>query len=260
MERVASAGNDVAAQALLAERTAQLDAVSSELDSLYYSVSHDLRAAIRGITACAQIVLEDHAASLNDEIRRWLTHIHDDGERLDRFTQSLLELSRVSRAAMHPVELDLTALVGEIAHELRSASPKRPVQFDIQKGMTAFGDPHLVRQVLGNLLENAWKFTIKTANPRIEVGCKATSAVPPIYWVRDNGMGFDMAGAGRLFVAFQQLHQEKDIPGSGTGTGLAIVRRIVHRHGGRVWAESRPGDGATFFFSLGAAPGQDHAG
>jgi light-regulated signal transduction histidine kinase (bacteriophytochrome) len=224
---------------------AQLEAVTAELDAFSWSVSHDLRAAISGIAACSQIVVNDFGASLSDEARRWLVHIHEDAVQLDKFTEALLELSRVSRRTLDPADLDLTSMAREIAGSLASASSGRAVEFEASEGLEARGDAVLVRTLLQNLLDNAWKFTNKTASGRIEFGVLQSE----VFYVRDNGAGFDMAHADRLFVAFQRLHRDPEIPGN--GMGLAMVRRIAHRHGGKAWAEGAPGAGSTFYFTLG---------
>ena len=231
------------------ECTAQLESVNTELDSIYFAVSHDLRAAIRGIAACSQIVIEDHGISLNEEAKRWLKHIHEDAEQLDRATEALLELSRISGAVLHPAVLDLTAMVREIMGNLEASAPSRTVQFEVREGIAASGDESLVRTLLRNLLENAWKFTSKTPAATIEFGCLESDSEPKVFYVRDNGAGFDMADEDRLFVAFQRLHRDEGFEGN--GVGLATVRRIAHRHGGKAWAVGEPGIGATFLFTLG---------
>ena len=167
------------------------------------------------------------------------------GELID----DLLKLSHASRTEMRRTEVDLTALAGEIAAELRRDDPARQGRWVIAPGLVATGDPQLLREVLENLLGNAWKFTGKRADPVIEFGVTNGEAVRA-FFVRDNGAGFDMAYAGKLFGAFQRLHATADFPG--TGIGLATVQRIIHRHGGRVWAEGAVGQGATFYFTLGA--------
>jgi signal transduction histidine kinase len=238
---------------LLAQRTAQLELVTAELDAFSWSVSHDLRAAIRGIAACSQIVVKDFGASLSADAGRWLTHIHEDSVQLDNLTAALGELSRVSRKPLDPADLDLTSMAREVAAGLMSACPDREVEFEASDGLISYADAALVRTLLRNLLENAWKFTSKVASAKIAFGClhrdSSGHCNNNIFYVRDNGAGFDMAQAGRLFVAFQRLHGHRDFPGD--GIGLATVRRIVHRHGGKTWAEGKPEGGATFFFTLG---------
>jgi signal transduction histidine kinase len=234
---------------LLAQRTAQLESVTAELDAFSYSVSHDLRAAISGIAACSRIVLEDYSDNLSAEGKRWLVHIHDDSVQLDKFTEALIELSRVSRKTLDSADLDLTAMAHEISGKLASPDAGRTVEFKIGNGLTCRGDAILVRTLLRNLIENGWKFTGKTARGRVEVGClDSDPSGNKVFYVRDNGAGFDMTQADRLFVAFQRLHRDPDFPGD--GIGLATVRRIAHRHGGKVWAEGSPGLGATFYFTL----------
>jgi signal transduction histidine kinase len=223
----------------------QLEAVTAELDAFSWSVSHDLRAAISGIAACSRIVVNDFGGSVGDEARRWLVHINEDAVQLDQLTEALLELSRISRKTLDPADLDLTSMAREIAANLASASSGRVVEFYACNGLEARGDALLVRTMLQNLLDNAWKFTGKTASGRIEFGRLPSE----VFYVRDNGAGFDMAQAHRLFVAFQRLHGDPDFPGN--GIGLAMVRRIAHRHGGKAWAEGAPGAGATFYFTLG---------
>jgi signal transduction histidine kinase len=237
------------AQSLLRQRTAQLDSVAAELDAFSYTVSHDLRAAISGIAACSQIVMNDFAAGMNEEARRWLGHIHEDSVQLDRLTEGLLELSRVSRRTMDPASLDLTSIARDIVREF-TAEERRSLKFIVSEGLEADGDPELVRMLLRHLLDNARKFTRNAADGRIEFGRlpRNTCDREAIFFIRDNGVGFDMASAGRLFVPFQRLHRDPEL--GGNGIGLAVVRRIVHRHGGEIRVEGKPGGGATFFFTL----------
>jgi signal transduction histidine kinase len=241
--------NSVELESLLREHTGQLESVNSELDAIYFAVSHDLRAAIRGISACSQIVLDDFGTTLTDEGKRWLVHIHDDSRQLDRLTEALLELSHVSRAVLNPAALDLTAMAREIALGLAATAPARTVEFQIREGMVARGDEALLRTLLRNLLDNAWKFTSKTPGARIECGCLESDLDHMTFYIHDNGVGFNMADDERLFTAFQRLHRDEDF--AGNGVGLATVRRIAHRHGGKAWAVAEPGLGATFFFTLG---------
>lgn len=229
---------------LLRERTAQLDSLASEFDAFSYAVSHDLRAAISGIATCSRIVMDDFAAEMNGEARRWLGHIHEDAAQLDKLTEALLELSRVSLRAMDPVRLDLTSMAREIMRELAAADPEKNPEFIVSEDLEAHGDPSLMRILLHNLLDNARKATRHRVDGSIAFGRVAHD-----FCIRDNGVGFDMKHADRLFVPFQRLHREPEV--GGNGTGLALVRRIVHRHGGEVRAEGTPGGGAAFFFNLG---------
>jgi PAS domain S-box-containing protein len=235
-------------EVLVAERTAQLEAARQELEAFSYSVSHDLRAAIRGIQTCTEIVLEEHAAQIDEAGRQWLQYIREDTNQLDKLTKALLDLARLSRTDMHRTEVDLTAICQAAAQRLTQAEPARPVQWKIAEGLQASGDAVLLRVVMENLIGNAWKFSKPVDSAVIEVGSSAPDGAGPVYFVRDNGVGFDMRNADRLFGAFQRLHQPADFEGS--GIGLATVRRIVNRHGGRVWAEGAVGKGAIIFFTL----------
>jgi PAS domain S-box-containing protein len=233
---------------IVSERTAQLEAARQELEAFSYSVSHDLRAAIRGIQTCSQIVLEEHAAQIDEAGRKWLEYIQQDSAQLDKLTLALLDLSRYSRTDLSRAAVDVTALAGSVAARKSEGEPDRRVEWVIAEGLTATADPVLLRVVLENLMGNALKFTRDRDPARIELGAADSRGAGRVYFVRDNGIGFDMRQAGRLFGAFQRLHREGEF--EGTGIGLATVRRIVHRHGGRVWAEGAVGKGATIFFTL----------
>lgn len=231
----------------VAERTADLEAANKELESFSYSVSHDLRAPLRAVNGFAEILLESHAPQLDEKASRYLRHVAEGGRRMDRLVGDLLEFSRLSRQPLAKAPLDLNALIPPILDELRRGDPQRAVAVEIQPLPPAEGDRALVQQALINLIANAWKFTALRPDARIEIGA-LTNGHGPVYFVRDNGAGFDMTYAEKLFGVFQRLHRDDEFPG--TGVGLAIVQRIIHRHGGRVWAESRPGEGATFYFTL----------
>ena len=232
------------------DRTAELAAANRELEAFAYSVSHDLRAPLRSIDGFSRIMLEDYAAKLDDEGRDSLQRIRAAAQRMAHLIDDLLGLSRVSRAELHRERVDLSVLAREVAVELQRSEPGRAVELVMSEGVVAYGDPALLRVVLENLLGNAWKFTGRCAHPRVEFGTVQVDGQTN-YFVRDNGAGFDPAYAGKLFGAFQRLHSSKDFPG--TGIGLATVQRIIHRHGGRVWAEGEVNKGATFHFNLGAA-------
>jgi len=229
------------------ERTADLEGVVRELEAFSYSVSHDLRAPLRTIAGFSRILREEHAAELSPAASRHLDRVRRAATRMNALIDQLLELSRVARAEVRRRKVDVSKLARAIAGELRQAEPARAVECVVADGLTAYADATLVRAVLENLLGNAWKYTARVTAPRIEVGCSATTPVPT-YYVRDNGAGFDMAHADKLFVPFQRLHHADEF--EGTGVGLATVQRIVRRHGGEVWADAAPGDGATFFFTL----------
>jgi PAS domain S-box-containing protein len=229
------------------DRTAELEAANKELETFSYSVSHDLRAPLRGIDGFSRILLEKCSAQLDDEGKDSLQRVRAASQRMGELIDDLLTLSRATRAELRRTAVDLTALAGEIVAELERVEPTRRVRWVIAPGLAATGDRQLLRVVLDNLLNNAWKFTSRQAEARIEFGAmKGEQGCA--FFVRDNGVGFDMAYAGKLFGAFQRLHATADFPG--TGIGLATVQRIIHRHGGRVWAEGQVNHGATFYFTL----------
>jgi PAS domain S-box-containing protein len=231
------------------ERTAELEEANKELEAFAYSVSHDLRAPLRSIDGFSQILLEDCADSLDSAGHDSLHRIQAAARRMAALIDGLLDLSRVTRADIHPAEVvDLSELAASITHELRANEPLRRTSIHIPDGLVASGDPILLRAVLENLLSNAWKFTRPKPNAQVEIGAAQIDG-QTAYYVRDNGVGFDMAYADRLFGAFQRLHKQTEF--AGTGIGLATVQRIVRRHGGHVWAEAHVGEGATFWFTLG---------
>lgn len=229
------------------ERTRQLEFANAELEAFVYAVSHDLRAPLRALDGFSQILLEDYADRLDDAGRQHLQRIRAAAQHMAALLDDLLDLSRLTRRDLRREPIDVSALATEVAEELRSAQPGRDVTFKVAPGLSASADPHLARVLLQNLLANAWKFTAKRERAVVEVGA-VRRGDETAFFVRDNGVGFDMQYAHKLFMPFQRLHDPTEFPG--TGVGLATVRRIVHRHGGRVWAESRPDEGATFWFTL----------
>jgi light-regulated signal transduction histidine kinase (bacteriophytochrome) len=231
------------------DRTAELEVANQELETFSYSVSHDLRAPLRSIDGFSRILLEDYRDKLDDEGKDSLKRVRAASQRMGELIDDLLKLSHASRTEIRRAEVDLTALASEVAAELTRAEPTRSVHWVIAPGLVATGDPQLLREVIENLLGNAWKFTGKRTDAVIEIGATNAEGMGA-FFVRDNGAGFDMAYVGKLFGAFQRLHSTTDFPG--TGIGLATVQRIIHRHGGRVWAESEGNRGATFYFTLGA--------
>lgn len=228
-------------------RTAELQAANTELEAFAYSVSHDLRAPLRGIDGWSMALLEDYEGQLDERALGYLHRVRGEAQRLGGLIDDLLQLSRVTRMQIRSQAVDVSALAGQLADRLRELHPGRRLQFTIQPSLSAKGDPRLVEVVLTNLLENAVKFTGTRPEGVIEVGGSEDGAAR-IFFVRDNGVGFDMAYASSLFGVFQRLHKASEFPG--TGIGLATVQRIVHRHGGRTWAESADGQGATFYFAL----------
>jgi PAS domain S-box-containing protein len=233
----------------VATRTAELQTANAELESFAYSVSHDLRSPLRALDGLSQAVLEDYGHRLDDQGRQYLERIRAASQRMGRLIDDILKLSRVTRSEFKTANADLSRMAGDIMEYLQSAEPQRSVEVLIQPGLTAQGDVRLLRVVMQNLLDNAWKFTSKQASARIEFLQIAIQGDETAFMVRDNGAGFDMEYAGKLFGAFQRLHSHNEYPG--TGVGLATVARIVRRHRGKIWAESSEGHGASFNFTLG---------
>jgi PAS domain S-box-containing protein len=230
------------------ERTAELEAANRDLAAFSHSVSHDLRAPLRGIDGWTLALLEDCPAQLDPLAIEYLGRIRAEAERMGRLIDDLLNLSRYTLREMEFAPVDLSALALQIGGDLRAREPGRPVEFVVEPGLSARGDAGLLRIALGNLLANAWKFTDRCAAPRVEFTGPGAGSDAQGFAVRDNGAGFDMAFAGKLFAPFQRLHRPSEYPGN--GIGLATVQRIVARHGGRIWAEASPGRGATFRFTL----------
>jgi light-regulated signal transduction histidine kinase (bacteriophytochrome) len=231
----------------------ELRAVNRELEAFSYSVSHDLRAPLRAMDGFSQVLLEEYAERLDAPGRDYLRRIRAASQRLSGLIDDLIQLSRVTRAELRRETVDLTALVRELAAEVQERQPERQVEVAVAEGVEARGDARLLRVGLANLLSNAFKFTRDAPAPRVEFGVEAgtdpAGREARVFYVRDNGAGFDMAQAGKLFTPFQRLHDASEF--EGTGIGLATFQRIVHRHGGQAWAEAAPGRGATFRFTLG---------
>ncbi|MFZ2036663.1 MAG: ATP-binding protein [Dehalococcoidales bacterium] len=232
----------------LAQRATELEAVNKELESFSYSVSHDLRAPLRSMAGFSTALLEDYSQKLDDEGKQYLKHIQDSSELMARLIDDLIKLSRVTRNDINYDKVNFSDMAQQVVEELAKVDPTRKVKVIITQDVIAYGDRNLLRIVLDNLIGNAWKFSSKTAEPRIEIGSMELKG-KLTYFVRDNGIGFDMTYADKLFKPFQRLHVASEFPG--TGIGLATVQRIIRRHGGEVWVESKVGEGATFFFTLG---------
>ncbi|MHB1190545.1 MAG: MEDS domain-containing protein [Armatimonadota bacterium] len=231
----------------VAERTAELEAANKEMEAFSYSVSHDLRAPLRSIDGFSLALFEDYADKLDPLGQDYLTRVRQAAQRMGKLIDDMLRLSRVTRAEMHYETVDLSAMAREILSEFQREQPDRKVEIIIHPDIVAEGDLSLLQIALENLLDNAWKFTGRKPVGRIEFGVTHKDG-ERIYYVRDNGAGFDMAYVDKLFNPFQRLHPETEFPG--TGIGLAIVQRIIRRHGGRVWAEGKVDAGATFYFTL----------
>jgi PAS domain S-box-containing protein len=228
-------------------RTAQLEQANRELEAFSYSVSHDLRAPLRALDGFSRILIEEYGDQLDLEANRYLDRIIAASARMERLIDDMLKLSRIGRSNMRVVTVDLSVLVADILDKLREAEPQRAADFVIEGGLTVEGDAGLLAIAMENLLGNAWKYSREQPQTRIQFG-HAKADRQTVYFVRDNGTGFDMSHASRLFTPFHRLHSSTDFEGS--GIGLAIVQRIIQRHGGRIWADSRPGRGAVFHFTL----------
>jgi len=235
----------------IAERTVQLEAANMELEAFAYSASHDLRAPLQTIDGFSRALQEDCGDKLDAAARDYLQRIRAAAKHMGQLTDALLQFSRLARSGMAPENLDLGAMARAVADQLRAQDPAREVSFDIAAGANAYADRHLLGAVLENLLGNAWKFTSRHPRARIEFGV-AERETERVYYVRDDGAGFDMDRAQKLFLPFQRLHTTSDFPGN--GVGLALVKRIIQRHGGRIWAEAAPEKGAAFYFTLPGTP------
>lgn len=229
------------------DRTAQLEAANKELEAFSYSVSHDLRAPLRAIDGFARILYEDHAGKLPPEGQRYLNLVRQNAQQMDQLVNDLLTLARLGRQAVQRQPVTLTQFVGKCLEELRSDYSGRRVEFTLQELPDCQADPVMLKQILVNLLSNAIKFTRKRDEAVIEIGSQTENG-ECVFFVQDNGVGFDMQYADKLFGVFQRLHRREDY--EGTGVGLAIVQRLIHRHSGRVWADALPDNGATFFFTI----------
>jgi signal transduction histidine kinase len=233
------------------DRTAQLEGTNKELEAFCYSVSHDLRAPLRTIRGFSEVLMEQYKPQLDARGQDYLRRTCDAGLQMDKLIEDLLKLSRLARSDIQRGEIDLSNIAQQIASELMRGEPNRAVEFAITPGITANGDERLLRTVIDNLLRNAWKFTKKQPNAHIEFGRQNGESMA--YYVRDNGVGFDMQYAGKLFGVFQRLHSAAEFGGS--GVGLAIVQRVINRHGGKVWADAKVNSGATIYFTLPADAG-----
>ncbi|QXE91998.1 sensor histidine kinase [Geomonas subterranea] len=233
----------------LARQKASADNLGRELETFSYSVSHDLRAPLRHLIGFSNALLEDYGEGLEPTAHSYLDCIVRAGRKMEALVDALLALSRIGRQDMTLLNLDLSQMANSYAACIREADPGRKVTFSIPERLPAHGDAVLLRTALEHLLENAWKFTARKESATIELGSRKDGD-EVVYFVRDNGAGFDMRFADRLFGPFQRMHREEEFPGM--GIGLAIVQRIINRHCGRIWAEAEVNEGATFYFTLGS--------
>ena len=234
-------------ETLVEERTIALTAINRELEAFSYSVSHDLRAPLMAFDGLSKTLLDDYGDRLDKKAKDYLKRMRTASQRMTSVFNGLQTLFRLTSGEIRREQLDVTALANEIVGDLRAGSPDRNVQVEVAKGIRASGDKRLLRILLANLLNNAWKFSSTKTAPKVVVGTEMVDGESRIF-VRDNGVGFDMIYAHRLFAAFQRLHSQSEFPGA--GIGLATARRIVNRHGGRIWAEGGAGEGATFYFVI----------
>ena len=234
-------------ETLVEERTTALTAINRELEAFSYSVSHDLRAPLLAFDGLSKSMLEEYGDRLDKRAKDNLKRMRGASQRMTSVFNGLQDLFRLTSGEVHREQIDVTAMSSEIVNEIKAGAPETGVKFEIAQGMTASGDRRLIRILLSNLLSNALKFTRVKPSPRVEVGTEMVDGEARIF-VRDNGVGFDMIYAHRLFGAFQRLHSQSEFPGA--GIGLATARRIVNRHGGRIWAEGAEGEGATFYFAI----------
>lgn len=238
----------------VAERTAELVEANKELEAFSFAVSHDLRAPLRRIQSFSTILIEECSDRLGEEGQGHLKRVNRSAQHMEHVIDSLLTLSRTARVPVRREHVELSAIAAEVMAELALLNPERKLEFVCAPDLRVSGDPELLRLVMQNLLSNAWKFTVYQTRPHIEFGCDDSTPDGVQYYVRDNGVGFDMSLAGKLFTPFQRLHDQSEV--AGTGVGLATVQRIIHRHGGRIWVDAKPREGACFYFTL---PQDSHA-
>jgi len=232
---------------LVKKRTLALETANTELEAYSYSIAHDLRAPLRSITSFSQLLLDDLQDRLTEDNTHHLQRVIDAAKYMAELIDDILALAKISRSEFHSTEINLTDISAKIIKNLEESEPGRKVNYEVKRNLNVKGDPQLISIALDNLIRNAWKYTRKTRNPKIIINTKSLGN-RTVYYVKDNGAGFDMRYANKLFKPFQRLHSKEDF--EGTGIGLATVHRVIQRHGGRIWCEASEGKGATFFFTL----------
>lgn len=241
-------------EAQLNRRTEELRRAHQELEAFSHAVSHDLRAPLRAISGFGRFLAEEYGSALDERARGYVSRVNEAAAQMNGLIDDLLLFTHAARTELRPRSLDLSALAQQIADTLHRASPNRRVEFTCMSGLRVSGDERLIRVLLTNLLDNAWKYTGKVDEPRVEMG-RLEGHDGPFFFIHDNGAGFDVRYADRLFGMFQRLHSAAEFEGK--GIGLATAQRIIHRHGGRIWAETKLNEGSTFFFTLPAEPEAD---
>lgn len=236
----------------VALRTQQLEALNQELEAFSFSVSHDLRAPLRAINGFSELLSLELGPNMSEKAQRYMKIVRDSGVKMGDLIEDLLKLAQVARKDLRRIDVDLSSMAREIAKRLRTEQPEREVEVVIPDELMINGDAGLMSVALENLLSNAWKYTGKTASPRIVLGTRKAADGSQVVFIEDNGAGFDSTRANNLFTPFQRMHSAAEFPG--TGVGLATVQRIIHRHGGRIWATAEPGRGATFSFTFPKGP------
>ncbi len=233
------------------QRTSELEGANQEMEAFTYSVSHDLRAPLRTISGFSDILLDEYGEQLDEQAHHYLERVRQGTQKMERLINDLLKLARVTRGDLHHSDVDLSAMANEILVEMGHGDPAREVKVNLPDRLCVHADKRFIRVVLENLLSNAWKYTEKEDQPEISMGCEKKGE-QTVYFIKDNGAGFDMKYAHKLFTPFQRLHSSQQF--DGTGVGLATVHRVIHRHGGEVWAQGEVGKGAIFYFTLPRAP------
>jgi hypothetical protein len=230
------------------QRTSQLEAANQELEAFSYTISHDLRSPLRSIIGFSELLQMKYNNQLDEQAKQYLNRVSTSAKGINTQMDAMLSLHKLTQVELKRETVDLSGIAEEILSHLKAVEARRQVETQVAQGLTVNGDPVLLRVMLENLLSNAWKYSAKVEQARIEFGVKKEKNSSSAFYVRDNGAGFDMKRADKLFRPFQRLHSDNEFPG--TGVGLASVQRIIHKHGGRIWVEAAVGRGATFYFTI----------